>query len=251
MEWVSLQPGAGASTLALLTAKQACLARSGDLAVVDPDNRFYPPAAAAWGIDLQRVIWIQPSSKKDLLWAVDQCLRCSGLSAILAWVDAVDSHTFRRWQLAAEQSGALGCLLRPEKAQLESSWADLRLGVSPLVDSGPPGLARASPTISAPTIPPPAAPMSAIPMRPPPSVPSPPAPASPQAPESWPVCVHYQRRMTLHVLHRRGGGFFSPIHLTVSHENPKLQADIPLPRGVCVAAQLGHPTGAPCSAEAS
>ena len=268
IEWLSMQPGGGASTLALLAARQACNAaytsslegtqparagdRSGWLAVIDPSGGFYPPAAAAWGVDLDRLIWVRPQSLRDFHWAVDQCLRSPGIASVLAWVDRVDPHTFRRWQLAAEQSGVLGCLIRPEKAVSESSWADLRLGVCPQ------------------STPPPCSPFV------------PPASSSPSE-IALPFHAAYERRMTLHVLHRRGGGRFRPLNLTVSHEmfasfacetprtracetprtrasetpgtfaskTPGAKAEQSSARGVCLASELGHPTIPRRTAEAS
>src|SRR5690606_24383048 len=42
----------------------------------------------------------------------------------------------RRWQLAAEASGALGLLIRPQQAKREPSWAELRLLVTPCPTAG-------------------------------------------------------------------------------------------------------------------
>jgi hypothetical protein len=46
---------------------------------------------------------------------------------VIAWPDRLDGHTFRRLQLAAETSGAIGCLVRPAAARGDPTWADLRL----------------------------------------------------------------------------------------------------------------------------
>ena len=136
VEWLAGSAGSGASTLALLAAREAC--RSGkSLVVVDPQRRFYPPAAAAWGVDLSNSIVICPDNDKDHHWAVDQSLACPGVGAVLCWPERLDGKTFRRLQLAAESGGSLGLLVRPSRARGQPSWAEIRLLVEPRVaDTG-------------------------------------------------------------------------------------------------------------------
>lgn len=132
VEWLGDGMGSGVSCLPLLVARQ--LQQQDDeaaLAVVDRRQRFYPPAAKAWGIDLQRTILIRPDSERDELWALDQTVRCAHLAAVLAWPERIDGYTFRRLQLAAETSGAVVLLVRPTSAMRQPTWADLRLLVSP------------------------------------------------------------------------------------------------------------------------
>jgi hypothetical protein len=75
---------------------------------------------------------VQPATEADNHWTLDQALRCAGVAALLAWPDRLDGRTFRRLQLAAEEGGGLGLLLRTQAAQAEPSWADVRLMVEPL-----------------------------------------------------------------------------------------------------------------------
>jgi len=121
----------GAGTLALIAACSA-LETGGALVVFDRTRRFYPPAALAWGIPLERLIVVQPSSVAEEAWAVDQSLRSRGVAAVWMPLETADEHTLRRWQLAAESSGTLGLLVRGASARSEPSWADLRLAVQPL-----------------------------------------------------------------------------------------------------------------------
>jgi hypothetical protein len=130
VEWVAAQAGAGATTLALAAARTVC-GDDGWLVVIDSAGTFYPPAAAALGIRLRRVLWVRPSSENVSRWATDQALRCPGVTAVLAWPATLDPTTFRRWQLAVEESRVLGLLVRPATALRESSWAEARLLVEP------------------------------------------------------------------------------------------------------------------------
>jgi hypothetical protein len=91
--------------------------------------RLYPPAAAAWGLPLDATAWLRVTTVRDEFWAVDQALRSPSVAAVVAWPRRVDDRTFRRWQLAAESSGALGLLCRPTAARADPSWADARWSV--------------------------------------------------------------------------------------------------------------------------
>jgi protein ImuA len=130
VEWLGESPGGGAGTLALVAARQAH-GDGGAVVVVDREGIFYPPAAVAWRLDLASTIVVHPESDKDEQWALDQALRCEHTAAVLAWPRRLDGRTFRRLQLAAESSGAIGLFVRPATAAREPSWADLRLAVAP------------------------------------------------------------------------------------------------------------------------
>jgi|GEM_PF-3912956 len=90
VEWLAAEEGSGAGLLALTAAREACR-QGGALVVLDRERSFYPPAAAAWGIDLEKLIVVRPSSK-DESWALDQVLRSAGVAAVLSWPP--------RWPLA-------------------------------------------------------------------------------------------------------------------------------------------------------
>jgi hypothetical protein len=81
---------------------------------------------------LEQLILVRPTSTEDHAWAMDQVLRTRGVAAVWALVEEQDDHTLRRWQLAAETSGALGLLVRPARVRDEPSWAELRLLVEPI-----------------------------------------------------------------------------------------------------------------------
>jgi protein ImuA len=116
-----------------LLAARPLLAGGGALVIIDAPRRFYPPAAAALGLALENMIVVRPTTAADRDWAFDQALRSRGVAAVWGDVPRTDSRTLRRWQLAAEASGVVGLLMRPDEVRQEPSWAELRLEVAPLV----------------------------------------------------------------------------------------------------------------------
>jgi hypothetical protein len=145
VEWLFCAEGDGTATLAFLAAAEGC--RSGGAVVVlDRTGEFYPPAVVVQGIEPARLIVVHPGNKADHAWALDQALRCPAVAAVVAWPDALDGkldgRTFRRLQLAVEQGGGLGLLIRPEGVRREPSWADVRLLVESLPSPSPYGWPR-------------------------------------------------------------------------------------------------------------
>jgi hypothetical protein len=102
------------------------------LLVVDPRSELYPPAIAALGIPLERLILLRPERQQEAVWALEQALRCPGLAAVVAPPEVRDERVVRRLQLAAEAGGTLGLFLRGPEACRQTSWAEVRFGVRPL-----------------------------------------------------------------------------------------------------------------------
>ena len=123
--------GDGAGTFALALARQAA-GSQGTLVAIDRLGTFYPPAAERLGIALERLIVVRPQNDADCAWAIDQSLGWPGVAAVWCLPGEQDEHTFRRWQLAAETSGAVGLLVRQPAVRREPCWAQLRLLVEPI-----------------------------------------------------------------------------------------------------------------------
>lgn len=128
VEWLG---ASGAATLGLLGAREACR-EGGVLVVVDRARTFYPPAAEAWGIDLERLIVVHPQTARDELWAAVQALRSPVVAALWTCIDRLDGRAFRRLQLAVEAGRTLGVLVRPVGARGQPTWAGARLEARPL-----------------------------------------------------------------------------------------------------------------------
>jgi protein ImuA len=130
VELLSEADGTGAWTLSLLMAKQVC----GEwkvLVLIDDQRCFYPPGAAQLGIDLNRSLVVRPRTRRDILLATNQSLRCSAVGAVVGWYDQLRTPDARRFQMAAEAGGGVGFLLRPSGALRAPSFANLRLRVAP------------------------------------------------------------------------------------------------------------------------
>lgn len=103
------EPGAGTGFAATLLGRLATpkapalwILRGRDL---------YAPGLAALGLTPDRLVAVRAVRAVDALWAMEEALRCSALSAVLGELEGLDLTASRRLQLAAESSGVTGFLL--------------------------------------------------------------------------------------------------------------------------------------------
>jgi hypothetical protein len=167
VEWIA-GPASGAAALVLAVACRLVAARraeatgrspgaarrggpgakGGTIVVVDRRGRFHPPAVLPWVEAAQggapsaprtahdappgSLVVVRPAHDEDEIWAIDQALRCPGVTAVVAWPERATTTALRRWQLGARGGGAVGLLLRPPRARRDPSWAQARLDVTAL-----------------------------------------------------------------------------------------------------------------------
>lgn len=113
------------------TANQNASMAGKYIVVIEPPAPYYPPALEHLGLPLERVIGLRPSNYADLLWSLDQALRCPAVGCVIAHIDRLDDRAARRLQLATEIGGGLAILVRPAiDVRCERSWADVQWYVS-------------------------------------------------------------------------------------------------------------------------
>ncbi|MDB5543452.1 MAG: uncharacterized protein JWO64_601 [Hyphomicrobiales bacterium] len=80
----------------------------------------YGPGIAAHGLDAARLVFVRAQGGMDLLWAVEEALRCAAPAAIVADLGSAARHfdlvAARRLTQAARTSGATAILLHPAGA---------------------------------------------------------------------------------------------------------------------------------------
>ena len=117
--------------LARLRAAQASSAGAKTILWVSRRGDLYPPALAGQGLDPGRFLMVRAGSgsggEADLLWAMEEGLRCRRLAAVVGEVEGLDRLAGRRLQLAAEASGvtafALHRRFRPRRRGRDASAA--------------------------------------------------------------------------------------------------------------------------------
>lgn len=129
-EWLSEADGAGAATVAL-AALRAVTRPDARLVLVSGAVPLNPCVPAIAGMIEERVVLVRPGSDDERAWAIEQALRCEGVEGVVAWMDRAPERVLRRFQLAVEQGGTRGFLIRPAAVRREKCWGDARFLVQP------------------------------------------------------------------------------------------------------------------------
>lgn len=114
----------GISLASLLAAR---IPAPQQLVYIGPDSSFHPIGLLPYGASPDQWIHVLTHNSRDLYWTTLEALRCPQVSAVMAVVKSADLTLSRRWQLAAEASGATGFLLtdpvaKPSIASVITRW---------------------------------------------------------------------------------------------------------------------------------
>lgn len=112
-------------------ALRALTAQGRHVLLVAPPWQPYACALKAWGIALERLIWVR-ASESEAPWAAEQALKQDGIGAVLLWQPKARADALRRLQVAAQDSQSLAFLMRPPVARSQSSPAPLRMVCTPV-----------------------------------------------------------------------------------------------------------------------
>ena len=71
---------------------------------ISTKRTLFPPALNVFGIDPGRIVFVDLYRQKDVLWAIEEALKCNVLSAVIGELGELSFTESRRLQLAVEQS---------------------------------------------------------------------------------------------------------------------------------------------------
>jgi protein ImuA len=95
-------------------------------------GNLFPMALKAFGVEPDRVIFIHLSKDKEVLWVMEEALKCAGLAAVIGELRELDFKQSRRLQLAVEQSQVTGFILRNQSDKMGSTACAARWQIKPL-----------------------------------------------------------------------------------------------------------------------
>lgn len=72
---------------------------------------IFPPGLKMFGIEPDRMIFIRLRSEREVLWAVEEALKCKGIAAVVGELQELSFAVSRRLQLAVETSQVTGFIL--------------------------------------------------------------------------------------------------------------------------------------------
>ncbi|PTN09623.1 protein ImuA [Mangrovibacterium marinum] len=118
------------------------MGQSGICLWISVGRKLFPPALKFFGIEPHRVIFVDVKLKKDGLWVMEQALKCTALSAVVAELREVSFAESRRLQLAVEDSRVTGFLhrIRPVSQATLACVSRWKISPQPSHSNGLPGV---------------------------------------------------------------------------------------------------------------
>jgi protein ImuA len=116
-EFVFNNPEAAAATTGFVGGLlSACIPVKGAIVWISRRNNIFPPALSAFNIEPSAIIFIHPTNEKEVLWVMEEVLKCNSITAVVAEMQELNFTNSRRFQLAVEKSKVTGFILN-EKQQ--------------------------------------------------------------------------------------------------------------------------------------
>jgi protein ImuA len=140
-EMICPTPGQMAATSGFLSGLLGSLMQQGGACLwIGTSRKTFPPALMAFNVEPDRVIFIDVQREKDVLWAMEEALKCEGLAAVIGELREVSFAQSRRLQLAVENSKVTGFLLRSDARKPGSTTCVARWQITSLKSELPDGL---------------------------------------------------------------------------------------------------------------
>ncbi|WP_031526543.1 ImuA family protein [Dyadobacter crusticola] len=140
-EFITDAPENAAATTGFVAALLGPLMKINDFCLWISLNRtVFPPGLAFFGVQPERIIFIDLKKQSDLLWAIEESLKCPALAAVVGEIPEVTLTESRRLQLAVEQSRVTGFLLRHNPRSANTLASVSRWKITPLPSQLEPGM---------------------------------------------------------------------------------------------------------------
>lgn len=112
-EFLSAGAENAAATGGFIAGLVAALMKSGGVSAwISASRTIFPPALKYFGIEPDRIIFVDVKKQSDVPWALEEALKCVALVAVVGEMQEMSFTTSRRLQLAVEQSRVTGFILR-------------------------------------------------------------------------------------------------------------------------------------------
>ncbi|MCF2505706.1 Error-prone repair protein ImuA [Dyadobacter sp. CY107] len=128
----SAREDAAATTGFMMGLLGKLLQNGGACLWISMNRTLFPPAMKFFGIEPDKVIFIDLSREQDVLWAVEESLKCEALTAVVGELNEITLTQSRRLQLAVEQSRVTGFLHRCNPRSMNTLACVSRWKVTPI-----------------------------------------------------------------------------------------------------------------------
>jgi len=132
-EFICHSPAAMSATSGFLAGLLTTLMNCGGAVIwISASRTLFPVALSSFGIHPDRIIFIDLKKEKDVLWAMEESLKCNGLAGVIAETTELNFTASRRLQLAVEKTHVTGFVIRRNPRQLNATACIARWEITPL-----------------------------------------------------------------------------------------------------------------------
>lgn len=135
--------GTAVTTAFISVLLQSLINKKGVCIWIGSAGSIFPPAFKSFGVAAGQIIFIDLYKEKEILWAMEEALKCKGLSAVIAQLPELGFTASRRLQLAVEESRVTGFIIRQHPKNIQTTACLTRWKIKSLAsvpDNGMPGV---------------------------------------------------------------------------------------------------------------
>lgn len=112
-EFSSYEAVSAASTGGFIASITGKLIKNNGICVwVSREKKLFPAGLKQFGLSPDRIIFITTSNQKEMLWIIEEALKCESLTAVIGEIKQLTFTESRKLQLAVERSGVTGFIHR-------------------------------------------------------------------------------------------------------------------------------------------
>jgi protein ImuA len=132
-EFIVENPASFSASAGFISAVLSGISRQGGAIIwVGASRTIFPPALSYYGIEPDRIIFIETRRERETAWVIEESLKCGALSAVVGELKNVSFITSRRLQLAVEQSQVTGFIIRNKPSNLQPNAFVSRWKIKPI-----------------------------------------------------------------------------------------------------------------------
>jgi len=143
-EFICVEPEHSAACDGFIAGLLSKFMKDGPACVwVSTSRKLFPMSLSLFNVDTERIIFVDVSCEKDVLWVMEEALKCEGLAAVVAELNSLSLTESRRLQLTVEKTGVTGFILRKDVRKALTNVAAARWKITPLpseTEDGMPGI---------------------------------------------------------------------------------------------------------------
>ncbi|KQN36244.1 Error-prone repair protein ImuA [Pedobacter sp. Leaf41] len=147
-EFIAIETEDTAASVGFINALLSALMETGSPSIwISSSRNLFPPAMQRFALKPDQIIFIDLNHQKEILWVLEEALKCENLSAVVAEISELSFSQSRRLQLVIEKSKVPAFILRNNPQQVNNTTCLARWQIKhlpSLLPDGMPGVGHPS-----------------------------------------------------------------------------------------------------------